>query len=105
MLKVRPEYLLWESNFPPNITPSKHIDIIRKETSKLMFENSPMLKKENPSGDYWAPGYLIIGGKNAISEQLVSAFLRQNRMKHGVGVVDSKSSTDRWISQFPFQLA
>jgi len=105
VLKVRPEYLLWESNFPPNITPSKHIDIIRKETSKLMFENSPMLNKENPSGDYWAPGYLIIGGKNAISEQLVSAFLRQNRMKHGVGVVDSKSSTDRWISQFPFQLA
>jgi REP element-mobilizing transposase RayT len=105
VLNVQPEYLLWESNFPPNITPSKHIEIIRNETSKLVFENSPMLKKENPSGDYWAPGYLIIGGKNAISEQLVLAFLRQNRMKNGVGVVDSRSNRDRWISQFPFQLA
>jgi REP element-mobilizing transposase RayT/CheY-like chemotaxis protein len=105
VLKVRPEYLLWESNFPPNVTPSKHIDIIRKETSRLMFENFPTFKRENPSGDYWAPGYLIVGGKNAISDQLVSAFLRQNRKKHGVGVVDSRSSRDKMVSQYPFQMA
>jgi len=105
VLKVRPEYLLWESNFPPNITPSKHIDIIRKETSRLMFDNFPTFKRENPSGDYWAPGYLIVGGKNAISDQLVSAFLTQNRKKHGVGVVDSRSTRENMIPQYPFQMA
>ncbi len=105
LLKVTPEYLLWESNFPPNITPSKHIEIIRKQTSRLMFDNYPTFKKENPSGDYWAPGYLIIGGKNAISDQLISAFIRQNRFKHGVGVSDARSTKDRLVSQFPFQMA
>jgi len=104
LLKVRPDYLLWVSNFPPNITPSKHIDIIRKETSRLMFDNFPTFKKENPSGDYWAPGYLIVGGKNAISDQLVTAFLKQNRKKHGVGVVDSRSIREKMVSQYPIPL-
>jgi REP element-mobilizing transposase RayT len=104
LLKVQPEYLLWVSNFPPNITPSKHIDIIRKETSRLMFENYPTYKRENPSGDYWAPGYLIVGGKNAISDQLVSAFLTQNRKKHGVGVVDSRPPREKMFSQYPVHL-
>jgi REP element-mobilizing transposase RayT/CheY-like chemotaxis protein len=90
-IKVQPDYLLWASNFPPTITPSKHIDAIRKETSKLLYEGFPTHKRENPSGDYWAPGYLIVGGKNAISDQLVSAYSKHNRMKHGVGMAVSSA--------------
>jgi putative transposase len=85
-LEVQPDYLRWISSFPPNITPSKHIERIRKETSRLLFEDFPTLKRENLNNDYWAPGYLIVGGKNSISNQLVMAFLRRNRMKHGINL-------------------
>ena len=104
-LKVRPEYILWSSNFPPNITPSRHIEMIRKETSKLLFEDFPAFKKENPFGDYWAPGYLIVGGKNAISDQLVSAFSRQNRKKYAARVVESRSSRERMGLQYLLQMS
>jgi len=88
-LEIQPEYLRWASSFPPNITPSKHIEKIRKETSRLLFEDFPTLKRENLNGDYWAPGYLILGGKNSISNQLVLAFLKRNRQKYGVNLVVS----------------
>lgn len=103
-IKVRPGYVLWVSNFPPNITPSKHVDMIRKETSRLLFEDFPVFKRENQSGDYWAPGYLIVGGKNAISDKLIQAFSNQNRRKHGVSVVESRSTRGTMGSQYLLQM-
>jgi len=95
-LEVQPEYLRWASSFPPTITPSKHIEKIRKEISRLLFEDFPTLKKENLNDDYWAPGYLIVGGKNLISNQLVLAFLKRNRQKYGVNRdVSSPNRFDR----------
>jgi REP element-mobilizing transposase RayT/CheY-like chemotaxis protein len=86
MLEVQSEYLRWASSFPPNFAPSRHIDTIRKETSKRLFEDFPQFKEENLSGDYWAPGFLIMGGVNAISDQLVLAYTNQNRQKHGLSM-------------------
>jgi putative transposase len=83
-VEVHPDYLRLTTSLPPFIAPTKYLNIIRKVTSKKVFDDIPSYKEENPSGDYWAPGYIIIGGKNAISDQLVSTFTRQNREKYGL---------------------
>jgi REP element-mobilizing transposase RayT len=64
-LTVRPEYLQWVVNVPPSSSPGYLMRIIRQQTSERIFANFPRLKKENPSGDFWAPGYLIMGGDPA----------------------------------------
>jgi putative transposase len=86
MLDMQPNYLRWVSSFPPNIAPSSHLEMIRMGTSRQLFDEFPDYKKENVSGDYWAPGYIIIEGKNSISPQLVSDYIEQNRKKHGITV-------------------
>ncbi len=86
LLDMQPEYLRWASSFPPNIAPSSHLEMIRKGTSKQLFEDIPGYKKENLSGDYWAPGYIIVEGKNSISTQLVSDYIIHNRQKHGIRI-------------------
>ena len=85
-LEIQQDFIRWVSSFPPTFAPSKHIETIRKETSKRLFEDFPQFNKVNLSGDYWAPGYLVVGGNNAISDQLVSAYIKQNRQKHSVTV-------------------
>ncbi len=82
-LAVRPEYLQWVVNVQPNSSPGYLMRIMRQQTSEKIFSEFPRLKKENPSGDFWAPGYLIMGGTQPHPPQLVRDYIRQTRQRQG----------------------
>jgi len=82
-LSVRPEYLQWVVNVQPNISPGYLMRIIRQQTSEKIFGEVSRLKKDNPSGDFWAPGYLIMGGTQPHPQQLVRDYIRQIRQRQG----------------------
>jgi REP element-mobilizing transposase RayT len=82
-LSVRPEYLQWVANVQPNTSPGYLMRIIRQQTSEKIFSEFNRLKKENPSGDFWAPGYLIMGGTQPHPQQLVRDYIRQTRQRQG----------------------
>jgi hypothetical protein len=42
------------------------------------------LKRDNPSGDFWAPGYLIMGGLQPHPPQLVKDYIKQTRQRQGI---------------------
>ena len=81
---VRPEYLQWVVNVPPATSPGYLMRIIRQQTSEKILAEFPRLKRENPSGDFWAPGYLIMGGGQPHPPQLVRDYIRQTRQRQGV---------------------
>jgi REP element-mobilizing transposase RayT/DNA-binding NarL/FixJ family response regulator len=83
-LAVRPEYLQWVVNVQPNTSPGSLMRIMREQTSDKIFNDIPRLKKENPSGDFWAPGYLIMGGSQPHPPQLVRDYIKQARERQGV---------------------
>ncbi len=83
-LAVRPEYIQWVVNVPPNTSPGYLMRIMRQQTSEKIFTDFPRLKKENPSGDFWAPGYLIMGGTQPHPPQLVKDYIKQTRQRQGV---------------------
>ncbi len=83
-LAVRPEYLQWVVNVPPATSPGYLMRIIRQQTSEKVFANLPRFKKENPSGDFWAPGYLIMGGMKPHPSQLVKDYIKQIRQRQGI---------------------
>jgi REP element-mobilizing transposase RayT len=82
-LAVRPEYLQWVVNVQPNTSPGYLMRIMRQQTSEKIFADFTRLKKENPSGDFWAPGYLIMGGTQPHPPQLVRDYIRQTRQRQG----------------------
>jgi REP element-mobilizing transposase RayT len=82
-LAVRPEYIQWVLNVPPATSPGYLMRIIRQQTSEKIFIEFPKLKKENPSGDFWAPGYLIMGGTQPHPPQLVKDYIKQTRTRQG----------------------
>lgn len=83
-LTVRPEYLQWVVNVPPSSSPGYLMRIIRQQTSERIFAHFPRLKQENPSGDFWAPGYLIMGGDRPHPPQLVKDYINQTRQRQGI---------------------
>jgi REP element-mobilizing transposase RayT len=83
-LAVRPEYLQWVLNVTPNTSPGYLMRIMRQQTSEKIFSEFPRLKRDNPSGDFWAPGYLIMGGLQPHPPQLVKDYIRQTRQRQGI---------------------
>ena len=83
-LAVRPEYLQWVANVPPATSPGYLMRIIRQQTSEKVFADLARFKKENPSGDFWAPGYLIMGGTKPHPSQLVKDYIKQIRQRQGI---------------------
>jgi REP element-mobilizing transposase RayT/DNA-binding NarL/FixJ family response regulator len=83
-LAVRPEYLQWVVNVQPNTSPGYLMRVMRQQTSQKIFMEQPRLKKENPSGDFWAPGYLIMSGTQPHPPQLVRDYIRQARERQGI---------------------
>jgi REP element-mobilizing transposase RayT len=82
-LAVRPEYLQWVSNVPPATSPGYVMRIMRTQTSEKIFAAFPGLRKDNPSGDFWAPGYLIMGDTQPHPSQLVKDYIKQVRQRQG----------------------
>jgi REP element-mobilizing transposase RayT len=83
-LAVRPEYVQWVVNVPPAASPGYLMRIMRQQTSEKIFAEFSRLKKENPSGDFWAPGYLIMGGTQPHPPQLVKDYIKQTRVRQGI---------------------
>lgn len=82
-LAIRPEYLQWVVNVPPNTSPGYLMRVMRQQTSEKIYSDFPQYKKENPSGDFWAPGYLIMGGSQPHPPQLVRDYIQQIRRRQG----------------------
>lgn len=82
-LAVRPEYVQWMVNVPPSTSPGYLMRIVRQQTSEKIFAEFTRLRRENPSGDFWAPGYLIMGGTQPHPPQLVKDYIKQTRTRQG----------------------
>ncbi|KAA3644650.1 MAG: IS200/IS605 family transposase [Chloroflexi bacterium] len=83
-LSIRPDYLYWMVNVPPNTSPGYLMRIMRQHTSQRLFADFPSLAESNPSGDFWAPGYLILSGDDIPPPSLINDFIRQTRERQGL---------------------
>lgn len=83
-LSIRPEYLQWMVNVPPATSPGYLMRIIRQHTSRRLFVEFPRMEDVNPSGDFWAPGYLIMSGNEPPPPQLVKDFIKNTRKRQGI---------------------
>ena len=83
-LSIRPDYLYWMVNVPPNTSPGYLMRIMRQHTSQRLFADFPSLEDSNPSGDFWAPGYLILSGDDIPPPSLIKDFIHQTRERQGL---------------------
>ncbi len=80
---IRPDYLMWIVNVSPSTSPSYLMRIMRQHTSQRIFSEYPPLSQENPSGDFWAPGYLIMSSSQPPPAQVMRDFIKRTRNRQG----------------------
>jgi DNA-binding response OmpR family regulator/REP element-mobilizing transposase RayT len=85
-LAVRPSYLLWVSDISPKTSPASLIKTIRKQISGWVFQEFPRLEEENPSGEFWAPGYMMITTGQLPKAEELQAYIQNTRSRQGINV-------------------
>ncbi len=83
-LAVRPNYLHWVVQVLPNTSPAYAVRVIREHTSNRIFRYFPYLAHDNPSGDFWAPGYLVIGQPRPLERKAILEFIWEVRRRQGM---------------------
>ena len=83
-LVIRPDHMEWRLLLSPGISPARMLRILRQRTSQRLFTHFPHLRRENPSGDFWAPGYLVVGGTRSLAEDTRREFIARTRRRQFV---------------------
>lgn len=89
-IDVQPEYMQWLINVPVTTSPAQFMRLIRQHTSEKIFEDFPKFKKQNLARDFWAPGYLVIIGKQLHSPKMIEEFIKLTRQKQAGGSISWK---------------
>ena len=85
-IAVRPEFLQWTLAVPPAVAPNSLIRLMSRQLSKRIFEKYASFSIDNPSGDFWAPGFLIISGYQPPNRSVIREFIQQTRSRQGIGI-------------------
>lgn len=83
-ISIRPDYLQWSVQVAPSISPGNLVRIVRQRTSLNLYQKYAQLTDQNPSGDFWATGYLIVSGAQPPSAQLLREYISQTRKRQGI---------------------
>lgn len=83
---VQPQYMQWLITVPVTTPPSQIMRLVRQHTSQKIFEDFPRFKNQNLAKDFWAPGYLMLVGKQLPSSKMIKEFIQTTRQKQAGGL-------------------
>lgn len=82
-LNLQPDFIQWIVSMGPDASPDTVVHTLEQHLSDRIFDEFPRLQKENPSGKFWAPGFLIVSGGKP-DAALMSQYIQQTRRRQGV---------------------
>jgi REP element-mobilizing transposase RayT len=85
-VSISPEYLIAIARVEPNTAPGSLVRIIRQQTSRRIFATYPRFAIDNPSNDFWAPGYLILSNSQPPPNHIIRHFIEQTRLQQGASI-------------------
>jgi REP element-mobilizing transposase RayT len=83
-LSIHSDHIQWIAGAPLTTSPAFLVRTLRQKTSRYIFTQFPSLADENPSEDFWAPGFFISGGKQTIQPHFVDRYIHEIREHQGV---------------------
>lgn len=87
-ISIRPQYVQWTLQVSPTVSPGYIVRVLREETSRRIYNFNTDLQENNPSKDFWAPGYLVMSGYLPPSRQMLTDFIQQTRHRQGLDSQD-----------------
>jgi REP element-mobilizing transposase RayT len=78
-LAIDPGQMAWVVRLSPEVAPARMVEAVRQHTSQRIFTAFTGLAQENPSGDFWAPGFIIASGAGVLPPETLRDFITQVR--------------------------
>jgi REP element-mobilizing transposase RayT/DNA-binding NarL/FixJ family response regulator len=88
-LSIHSNHVQMVTGAPLATSPAFLVRTLRQKTSQYIFSQFPPLTNENPSGDFWAPGFFISGSKQTIRPHLIDRYISEIRDHQGVNSTPS----------------
>jgi REP element-mobilizing transposase RayT len=82
-LDLNPGYLQWVMIASPGVAPATLIKKIQEHTSRRLFQSYPHLEDQNPSGEFWAVGCVLISGRKLLPDALINKIISNIRIQQG----------------------
>lgn len=82
-LAVQLDFVRWTLSMPPDVSPESAVQTLDSYLSEKIFDLFPRLARDNPSGQFWAPGYLIVSAVQPSPTQ-ISEYIQTTRARQGV---------------------
>lgn len=82
-LSIQPGFLQWMVSLPAETAPESVVHTLDTHLSERIFEEFPRLKRDNPSGQFFAPGFLVMNG-GLPGDVQVAEFLKYTRNRQGI---------------------
>jgi CheY-like chemotaxis protein/REP element-mobilizing transposase RayT len=84
-VEVRPECVIAIVSCSPATAPEQLVNVLKRSTSELVLAEFPSIAADHPGGDFWAPGYLLLGAGQTLTPQQIKDFLAYTRRGQGLG--------------------
>jgi hypothetical protein len=84
-VQIDKDSLQWVVLLPANISPARHIKIIRELTSNLVLPYFSNVNRDGLLKDFWAPGHLLESGSEPILSEEIEEFIAENRAQYYSG--------------------
>jgi REP element-mobilizing transposase RayT len=82
-MSVQPEFLQWMVSMPAGESPESSARTLDAQLSARIFDEFPSVGRDNPSGHFWATGFMVLSGTAPTPAQ-VSEYVRATRTRQGV---------------------
>jgi len=85
-LQIQPNCLQWSIRVDPGVSQSYMVRLLREQSTQHLAEKFPQTSPYSGENDFWAPGYLIISGRQPPAVEYIEGFIRQTRRRQGFAV-------------------
>lgn len=82
-LSIQPGFVQWMVSLPAETAPEHVVHTLETHLSERVFEEFTRLRRDNPSGQFFAPGFLVMNG-GLPSDAQVADFIKHTRNRQGI---------------------
>lgn len=82
-LSIQSGFVQWMVSLPAETAPESVVHTLEAHLSERIFDEFSRLKRDNPSGEFFAPGFLVMNGGLPTDAQ-VADFIAHTRSRQGI---------------------
>jgi putative transposase len=81
-LAVMPDHVHMFVSAPPDIAPSKIVQVVKSITAQKVFERFPGIKRKLWGGALWERGYFVMSSGSGTTDEMILKYIKDQRRNH-----------------------